>query len=290
MEKHDRSPNRVRVRGSGHGDNPRKRQRASSADRSRDKVDAHRALIGAQGVPTVPAMFRRRQIWLPTWWSALLLVVAFAAGSLFALRHLASYLAVDDPVAAHDGHRARTLIVEGWLDEDGLDAAITVIARGGYQRVVASGGPIDSWREGQSWPTYAERAADYLRRHGRVAIPVVAVAAPESARDRTFVSAIVVRDWLRRQGDAVDTIDLFSGSVHARRSRLVFAKAFGPRVEVGVFAAPPRRYSLERWWTTSEGAKAVLDETIALAWTWCCFSPPPSASQEARPTLPGSPP
>jgi len=98
----------------------------------------------------VPAMFRRRQIWLPTWWGALWLVAAIAASSLFALRHLASYLAVDDPVAARDGHGARTLIVEGWLDEDSLDAAIALIARGRYQRVVTSGGPIDSWREGQS--------------------------------------------------------------------------------------------------------------------------------------------
>jgi len=118
---------------------------------------------------------------------------------------------------------------------------------------------------------------------------VIAVAAPESARDRTFVSAVVVRDWLRQQGDAVDAVDLFSGSVHARRSRLVFESAFGPGVEVGVFAAPPRRYALDSWWTTSEGAKAVLDEAIALAWTRCCFSPPASASHEERSTGASSP-
>ena len=221
----------------------------------------------------MPAMFRRRQIWLPTWQGALLLVVVVAAACLIALRNLANYLAAERPATTRDGRGASTLIVEGWLDEDGLDAAIAAIGRGRYERVVASGGPIDSWREGQSWPTYAERAADYLRRHGVTSIPVVAVAAPESAQDRTFLSAIVVREWLRRQGGKVDAVDLFSGGVHARRSRLVFAMAFGPQVDVGIFAAPPRRYSLEHWWTTSEGAKAVLDEAIALAWTACCFSP-----------------
>ena len=236
----------------------------------------------------MPAMFRRRQIWLPTWRTALLLVVV-ATAALIALRHLAGYLAVDDPATGRDGRGARTLIVEGWLDEDGLDAAIAAIARGRYQRVVTSGGPIEGWREGQSWPSYAERAADYLRRHGASAPPVVAVAAPEAARDRTFVSAVVVRDWLRQQGDDVDAVDLFSGGVHARRSRLVFEKAFGQQVEVGVFAAPPRRYALERWWTTSEGAKAVLDEAIALAWTACCFAPPAPRPGEERRSVPKSP-
>jgi hypothetical protein len=237
----------------------------------------------------VPALFRRRQMWLPTWPGALLLVLVVAAASVFALRHLAGYLATNDPAAARDGRGASTLIVEGWLEEDGLDAAIAVIGRGRYERVIASGGPIDGWREGRSWPTYAERAADYLRRHGVTSIPVVAVAAPESTQDRTFLSAVVVREWLRRQGGAIDAVDLFSGGVHARRSRLVFQMAFGPEVDVGVFAAAPRRYALERWWTTSEGVKAVLGEAIGLAWTTCCFAPPPPGSPEERLPVPRSP-
>jgi len=237
----------------------------------------------------MPAMFRRRQIWLPTWPGALLLVVVVAALGLFALRHLADYLAAERPATARDGRGASTLIVEGWLDEDGLDAAIAAIGRGRYERVVASGGPIDSWREGRSWPTYAERAADYLRRHGVASIPVIAVAAPESTQDRTFLSAVVVREWLRRQDGTVDAVDLFSGAVHARRSRLVFQMAFGPEVGVGVFAAPPRRYALDRWWTTSEGVKAVLDEAIGLAWTACCFAPPAPASHDERSPVPRSP-
>ena len=89
----------------------------------------------------MPAMFRRRQIWMPTWWTASVLIVVVAVAALLALRQLASFLALDAPAATRDGHGARTLIVEGWLDEDALDAAIALIARGRYERVVASGGP-----------------------------------------------------------------------------------------------------------------------------------------------------
>ena len=233
-------------------------------------------------------LFRRRQVWLPTGWLTLLLVVVVAAVSIVALRHLATYLAASEPAAGRDGSGARTLIVEGWLDEDGLDDAIGAIGRGRYQRVIAAGGPIESWQEGQRWPSYAERAADYLRHHG-ASVPVTAVPAPASAQDRTFLSAVVVRDALRSQGVAVDAIDLFSGGVHARRSRMVYRLAFGPDVEVGVFAARPRRYPLERWWATSDGAKSTIGELLSLAWTSCCFWPPAPGSHEERWAVPKSP-
>lgn len=237
----------------------------------------------------MPSLFRRRQVWLPTFWGALLLIALAAALAIAALRHLGDYLAPNEAAAGRDGRGARTLIVEGWLDEDGLDDAIAVVARGRYERVVTSGSPIESWREGLAWPTYAERAADYLRRHGVSRIPVVPVPAPKSAQDRTFLSAVVVRDWLRQQGGAVDAVDLFSSGVHARRSWLVYRIAFGPEIEVGVFAARPRRYPLERWWATSDGAKSVLDEAIGLAWTKCCFRAPAPGSHEERWAVPKSP-
>jgi hypothetical protein len=250
------------------------------------RIDAPAA---PQGASRVPSLFRRRHVWLPTLWGTLLLSALAAALATFALRHLGSYLAVDAPAAGRDGGGARTLVVEGWLDDDALDDAIAVVARGRYERVVTSGGPIESWREGPAWPDYAERAADYLRRHGVSRVPVTAAPAPKSAQDRSFLSAVVVRDWLRRQGGGVDAIDLFSAGVHARRSRLVYRLAFGPDVEVGVFAARPRRYPLERWWATSDGAKSVLDEAIGLAWTSCCFWPPAPGSHEERRAVPKSP-
>jgi hypothetical protein len=240
----------------------------------------------------VPRPFRRREVWLPRWWAALLLAGLVVLIAVLALRQLGTFLAPDEPATGRDGAGARTLIVEGWLDEDALDQAIAVIARGRYQRVVTSGGPIESWREGQAWADYAARAADYLRRHGGSPVAVLAAPAPASAQDRSFLSAVVVRDALRRQGsdgDAIDAVDVFSAGVHARRSRLVYRLAFGPAVEVGVLAARPRRYRLERWWATSEGAKSVLDEAVALAWTACCFWPAAPGPHEERRPVPKSP-
>jgi len=234
----------------------------------------------------VPALVRRRQVWLPTLWGAVLLCGLLALFGLFALRSVGGFLAHSDPAHGADGSGARTLVVEGWLDQRDLDAAIATWRAGRYERVVTSGGPIEGWQEGEVWPTYAERAANYLRRHGLVEVPVIAVAAPATARERTFLSAVAVRDRLRREQPRTDTIDLFSAGVHARRSRLAYRLAFGPGVEVGVIAAPPRRYDIDRWWLTSEGAKTVLDELLSLAWTKCCFWPDADASNDNRTRVP----
>ena len=103
---------------------------------------------------------------------------------------------------------------------------------------------------------------NYLRRHGLHSIPVVAVA-DAARRRRTARSSARSSSatGCAARGSHVDAVDLFSGGVHARRSRLVYRIAFGPDGR-GRRLRRARRAAttLERWWTTSEGAKAVLGE------------------------------
>jgi hypothetical protein len=219
---------------------------------------------------------------MPTWWGALVVLVLVGALGAATVPQLGTWLAPNAPAPGREGRGARILIVEGWLDDDVLDDALAAVRHGSYARVVTSGGPIETWREIQPWSSYAERAADHLRRHGLGAIPVVALPAPETAKNRTYLSALVVRDWMRSHDLAGEDVDLFSAGVHARRSRLVYRMAFGPDVEIGVLAARPRRYDLERWWETSEGAKSVIGELLNLAWTECCFWPQRPASAVDR--------
>jgi hypothetical protein len=96
----------------------------------------------------------------------------------------------------------------------------------------------------------------------------------------------MVRDWLQAAGVNVDAIDLYSGGVHARRSRAVYEMAFGSAVQVGVMSALPSDYDPQHWWTTSQGAKTVTGEALSLAWTRCCFWPPPRGSHEERWAVP----
>ncbi len=167
------------------------------------------------------------------------------------------------------------------MDAEGLDQAVATFRAGTYERVVTTGGPID-WPELNGNTTFAQRAADYLKHHGLANASVTAVPTPASAQDRTFLSAVMVRDWAKRSAIKLDSLDVFSSGTHARRSRLLYRMAFGPNVEVGVFAARSSKYSAEAWWQTTTGARDVVDQSIGLLWVKCCFQPPPPGSHEER--------
>lgn len=102
---------------------------------------------------------------------------------------------------------------------------------------------------------------------------MIAVAAPASAQDRTFLSAVKVRQWFEQENIAPTSIDVFSANVHARRSRELYSVAFGQATDIGIIAAHPDNFDLALWWQTSAGAKKVLAELSGWVWVRCCFEP-----------------
>lgn len=213
-------------------------------------------------------LFQRRQVWLPTFWGALLLLALAAALGLWLVRSAYTLLTPHAPAPA-----ARTLVVEGWLDAPELRQAVAVVRSGGYELVLTTGGPIEPLIDVGGWKSFALRAAAQLRAEGLTTVPVIALPAPETAQERSYVSALMVRAWVKQNDPTLAAIDLYSAGVHARRSWLVYRMAFGSSVEVGVLAARPPEYEPQRWWASSAGARAVIGETVGLAWTTCCFWP-----------------
>jgi hypothetical protein len=224
-------------------------------------------------VKLLPILARRRSVWLPTLWGWLVLCLLAATLLVVAARNLYPFLAVNAPVDAP------VLVIEGWIDREGFDQALKAFRGGGYERVLVTGGPFEAWARSEIYPSAAERGAEYLRGKGLPASRVFAVPGPAALTDRTFASAVAVRDWARRSGLELRAIDVFSQGAHARRSRLVFRLAFGPEVQVGVLAARSPGVD-ERWWRSARGAREVLDQAVALAWTGLFFHPPAGHTPE----------
>ena len=230
----------------------------------------------------MPSLLRRREVILPTLWGWLLILVMLGAAATLLGRQLGPWLAVSEPVAG--GGPAPLLVIEGWLGERELDDAAAYARGRGYRRVVTSGGPIASF---SPFASYAERAADRLR--GQLpSVVVEAVPTPHTAQDRTYASAVWVRDWAQQRGVPVAMIDVYSLGPHARRTRMLYRMAFGEATQVGVIAGAPRDSDTVHWWTTSEAAKDVLMEAVSLAWTQCCFWPAPRGSHEERWAVPAA--
>ena len=212
-------------------------------------------------------LWRRYQVWLPTLWGwAALLVLAGAA--LFLLgRNLQSFLATTDPVGA------RVLVVEGWMGPEELEEAAAVFRGRHYERIITTGGPIHRWPPVPGAKTFAEQSANYLKELGVAPAAIVEVPSPEARLDRTYHSAVTVRDWARRAGVRLDSLDVISDATHARRSRDLYRLAFGPDVKVGVLATRAYDYDAAAWWRSSTGIKRVIEDTVGLVWVKCCFRP-----------------
>jgi hypothetical protein len=92
-------------------------------------------------------------------------------------------------------------------------------------------------------------------------------------KDRTYHKALATKKRLNEVGFTQASIDVVSIGTHARRTWLLYEKAF-PSVDVGVIAITPDSYNTSRWWLFSDGVRNVISESIAYLYARFIFSPP----------------
>jgi len=221
-----------------------------------------------------PRLVRRREILVPTAFGWLVLAVLVLALGAALGRAVYPYLAPTSPIGGG------LLVVEGWAGPPAFDEAARRFRAGGYARIATTGGPIERETPLASEPTWADYAANGLRARGLAADVVTSVPAPASAQERTFRSAVTLRDWIAAEHLAVDRIDVVTRGPHARRTRRLYELAFDGDARIGIVSARPDEYDPAHWWRSSEGAKNVLGEAIGWGWTLCCFHPGPRGSRE----------
>lgn len=226
------------------------------------------------GAMRLPRLLRRRELWIPTAWGWALLVALAAGGSWLGLHGLYDFLAPNEPVGRG------LLVVEGWVDESGLEATARLWRTGGYARLVTTGGPVEHYASLLPFATYAEQAAAILRNQGIPDRDIAVVPAHASARDRTFTSAVALREWISSSGVDAPALEIVSEGPHARRTWHLYRMAFGDGVAIGIRSVAPDLYPPTEWWKSSAGAKDVLTETIAWAWVACFFHPPSRGSYD----------
>jgi uncharacterized SAM-binding protein YcdF (DUF218 family) len=183
-------------------------------------------------------------------------------------------------------HRVETnvLVVEGWIHEYAIRAALKEFQSNHYQRVFTTGGPVEGTGGYiNDYNTAASVGADLLRKNGLANGSVQMVPSRVMDRDRTYGSAVALRNWFRDQNMAVSGIDVVTEDLHARRTRLLFQKALGDKLTVGVIAIPNPDYDAKHWWSYSEGVKQVVGEATAYIYARFLFHPsePPPVQKAA---------
>jgi len=100
-----------------------------------------------------------------------------------------------------------------------------------------------------------------------------AVPSRETLKDRTYTSALAVKKWLEQNNAAAAKVDVLTLGPHGRRSQLLFERALGDKVSVGIISIADEEYDAKHWWHTSEGVREVISETIAYVYAKVLFWP-----------------
>lgn len=210
----------------------------------------------------------RRERWGLSWLGRLIVVLALLLAAGFLVLGVHPFLAVTHRVDAN------VLVVEGWVHEFGIVAAANEFKTGSYQRIFTTGGPVlGSAGYTSDLDTFARVGERAMWECGIPAEVVQRVPSHEIGRDRTYSSAVALRDWFRENKIVVSGINVVTENTHARRTQLLYQEALGKKVKVGVIAATNPDYDAKHWWRYSDGVRDVCGEVIAYLYAKFFFHP-----------------
>ena len=212
-------------------------------------------------------LVRRRNCLVLTWRGWLLLALSLATLSVISVREIYPFLAVTEPV------KGGLLVVEGWVPDVAMKAVIAEFKQHHYEKVYVTGGPIYRDAQLSGYKTFAEKGTATLLKLGLNTNEVQPVPSEWIRRDRTYSEAVALKKWMLDRGVVFTTVHLITEGAHARRSRLLFQRALGSGVTVGVTSVPDSEYDPEHWWQSSAGVRIVVGETTAYAYARFLFSP-----------------
>ena len=213
-------------------------------------------------------LLRRRQCLVPTLRGWLLLALSLTALALIGVLGIGPFLAVTDSVPGG------VLVIEGWAPDYMLEAAMAEFKRDHYAKLFVTGIPLQQGAPLSEYKNYAYIGAAVLVKLGLStndvqAVPTGAYSPGPDLRHGAELEALVARTWHgAHEGQPDDR------RAHARRSRLMFEKALGKGVTVGVIAIPANDYDERRWWHSSQGVRTIIDEALAYAYARLLFYPP----------------
>ena len=242
---------------------------ASTCDASAEPTPPRSSALNTRGRQTkLWGLVRRKEVWRPSWRGWLLLLGIAAGLSWLVVLNAYSFLAVSRPL------KTDILVVEGWIYGYAIKAAVEEFKRGGYKAVFSTGWPVPgTGGYTNDFNTSASVGAERLIAYGIPRELVHTVAAREFARDRTYFSAVVLKRYFREHQIDVRAVNVITETTHARRTLLLFEKALGPEIKVGVIPMLSPDFNPDHWWRYSDGVRDVIGESLAYIYAKFFFRP-----------------
>jgi len=222
-------------------------------------------------------ILERKERWGLSWGGWLLLTLSGLVVAYLVFSNVHPFLAVT--------HRtnAKILVIEGWIHRYAMRAGAEEFKNGFYGRVFTTGGPENgSGGYINDYQTSASVGAEALKKLGIPDDVIQMAPSRVIGRDRTYSSAVALRDWFREHNMPVQSINVLTEDAHARRTHLLYEKVFRKNVQVGIIAVPNPDYNSRYWWRYSDGVREVIGESIAYIYAKFFFYPSKSSPDEKR--------
>lgn len=180
---------------------------------------------------------------------------------------VSGWLSLDHPV------KAKTLVVEGWIEDYALKNAVDFYKNNDYQHLIVTGIPITQWYDYVLFKNTAEGAAAVIKSHGFKDSIFLAVIPRSVTINRTYNTAVATRILFEKHPAWGKSFNIYSVGVHSRRTHLMFERAFSSTYEIGIIADTDRTFDPEHWWKSSKGFRNVSNEFVAYCYVWAFFHP-----------------
>src|SRR6184192_448912 len=155
------------------------------------------ATVTSQLAPAEPSralwgLLDRKERWSLSWRGRLILASALLLVGALIFKGVYPFLATTHRV------NASILVVEGWIHEYAIRAAVKEFQSNQYQRVFTTGGPVvGSGGYINDFCTSASVGADLLKKCGLPDERLEMFPSRVMDRDRTYGSAVALRNWFR---------------------------------------------------------------------------------------------
>ncbi len=198
------------------------------------------------------------------WLVLLLLAVLFFRIWMGTVCH---WLSLDRPV------KAKTLVVEGWIEDYALKNAVNFYKKNHYKHLIVTGLPITRWHDYVTFKNTAQGSAAVMKGDGFRDTIYQAVIPRSVTLNRTYNTAVATRMLFQKHPEFGRSFNIYSVGVHARRTHLMFERAFGDGYKIGIIADTDRSFDPEHWWRSSKGFRNVSNEFVAFNYVWIFFHP-----------------
>lgn len=209
-------------------------------------------------------LIAKKNRWGLTWTGRFVILALLIVLFFIFLKTVYGFLAPNRPV------QTDILVVEGFLPDFALQQAMREFNNHPYKYLMITGKPVDKGYNLSRYKTSDLLSKAVLTGMGFDSTKIRTVAiSPEVTIDRTYATALAYKEWLKKQGEEINSFNLVSYGCHTRRTGLLFSKAFGNEVKIGLISIDSGDYAPSKWYTSSKGFRDVMEELIA--WFYARF-------------------